>query len=87
MIGARVFKGIEFIRISDLPLDQQPGIKEWANNEVVIKIQTEDKLYSDCIQYKDYLYWFESILKEATTTETKLTITKGINNIGFALGN
>ena len=87
MIGARVYKGIEFIRISELPLDQQPEIKKWANNEVVIKIQAEDTLYSDCIQYKDYVYWFESIFKVSITEQTKLAPTKGIKNIGFALGN
>jgi hypothetical protein len=87
MIGARIFKGIEFIRVCDLPLDQQNEINKWSDQEIVIKIQTEEGLYSDCIQYKDYVYWFENIFEEATTTETKLIPHTGIKKIGLAFDN
>jgi len=51
------YKGIEFIRISNLPADQKIIFGSF-NQDKVIKILKEDTLISDCIQYTDYLAWY-----------------------------
>ncbi|MBL6447412.1 hypothetical protein JMN32_13930 [Fulvivirga sp. 29W222] len=69
MIEAKIYRGIEYVRISELPEDQKTSIKNWVNMDVVIKIQTETVLMSDCILFKDYEFWFKKIHTSAVTTE------------------
>lgn len=76
MIEARVYRGIEFIRISELPEDQQQLIKQWAVNGTIIKILMDNKLLPDCIQYKDYCFWFENVYIKVLETESQPTVKK-----------
>lgn len=71
MIEAKTYRGIDFIRIKELPQDQKQAIKNWLNPELIIKIQTETSLLSDCILYKDYKDWFEKIYTSAVSGETE----------------
>lgn len=41
--------------------------------EVVIKIQTETALMSDCVLFKDYEFWFKNIYTCAITAEESST--------------
>jgi hypothetical protein len=58
-VKSEVYKGIEFIRISNLPPEQKEKIKSSISREKVIKIAKGDSIFTDCIQYRDYLEWFE----------------------------
>ena len=71
MIEARVYRGIEFIRISELPEKQKSLIKKWAMEGMIIKILMDKTLLSDCIQFKDYQYWFENVFSKAVQLEEK----------------
>jgi hypothetical protein len=54
-----VYKGISFVRLSDLPKDQKHVI---CQSEIrKIKIKTDSSVLTDCVQYLDYENWFESI--------------------------
>ncbi len=67
-----VYRGIEYIRISELPDVERSQIKNWLNGDMIIKIQTESELLPDCVVYKDYVHWFENIytnLHPADTSE------------------
>jgi len=87
MIEARVYRGIEFVRISELPDDQKSLIKKWAVNGTVIKILMEKTLLSDCIQYKDYSYWFENIYQATKEIEMQPTVEKKrATSIKLAIG-
>jgi hypothetical protein len=57
-VKSEFYKGIEFIRISNLPADQKLIFGSF-NQDKVIKILKEDTLIRDCIQYADYLAWLE----------------------------
>ncbi len=77
MQKARIYKGIEFIRISDLPEDQQDQIKQMDTVDLVIKILTEEGLLSDCVSYKDYVHWYSNIYtKVSPALEEKMEETK-----------
>ncbi|HZX74918.1 MAG TPA: hypothetical protein VFE57_10880 [Cyclobacteriaceae bacterium] len=52
---AEVFKGIEFIRISNLPEEQKNFILATVSNDKVIKILKDKIVLRDCLQYHDYL--------------------------------
>ncbi len=86
MIAATIYKGIEYVRVAELPEEQLEAIKNWLNPETVIKIQTENALLSDCLQYKDYQFWFEKIftkaISEAEAISTKTAI--ATKSIGLA---
>lgn len=58
------FKGIEFVRISALPKDQQEKVWSSFERDKVIKILKDKALMNDCILYNDYVSW----LKEQPST-------------------
>jgi len=59
-VNPEFYKGIEYVRISSLPEDQKVKISISLPQDKVIKIQIDDKLLPDCVQYADYLIWFEA---------------------------
>lgn len=59
MENPKLYKGIEYVQLNELPEDQQKKIKESLNQELFIKILVDGHLRQDCIFYKDYKYWFE----------------------------
>lgn len=59
-VNPEFYKGIEYVRISSLPGDQKIKISITLPQDKVIKIQIDDKLLPDCVQYVDYLIWFEA---------------------------
>ena len=54
-----LYKGIEYIEIREVPSKHRSAFNEWAaSNMKLIKIlKQEDDLISNCVQYKDYVYW------------------------------
>jgi len=60
IIESRVYKGIEYVQLSELPSDQQHLISHSSDNrEMIIKIQVDGKILNDCIQFKDYQNWYK----------------------------
>jgi len=51
------FKGIEFVRISAMPKDQQARLWESFERDKIFKIITDQSLLNDCILYNDYAAW------------------------------
>jgi hypothetical protein len=54
------YKGIEFIRIANLPADQKEIFLKNFSQDKVIKILKDDLLIPDCILYSDYDAWFQA---------------------------
>lgn len=61
MENPKLYKGIEYVQLAELPQEQQARIKESLNEEFFVKILVNGKIYQDCILYKDYSYWFKSV--------------------------
>ena len=59
-VEAENYKGIEYVRISNLPADQKEKIRTSLPEDKLIKILKESSLIEDCVQYTDYLAWFEA---------------------------
>lgn len=59
-VESELYKGIEFVRVSSLPEDQKEKIKTSLPKDKLIKILKDGSLIEDCIQYADYLAWFEA---------------------------
>ena len=58
---SKIFRGIEYIQVSSLPEPQRRKLQETINQNVLIKILMDGKIVSDCLQYKDYEFWYENI--------------------------
>lgn len=58
----KVFRGIHYIRISRLPQDQKEMFLKWLPRDQVIKIQIEQDILPDCVQYHHYEHWFDNIM-------------------------
>lgn len=57
---SRIYKGIEYVQLSELPTDQQSLINDSSDiREMIIKIRVDGKILNDCIQFKDYENWYK----------------------------
>jgi hypothetical protein len=59
-VESELYKGIEYVRIINLPEDQKEKIKSSLPKDKLIKILMDGSLIEDCIQYADYLTWVET---------------------------
>ena len=62
-VKSKIFKGIEYIQIAELPQEQQELLAKSLNKNIIIKILINGKVVRDCIQFKDYQTWYENIFK------------------------
>jgi len=60
-----VYRGIEYVRLGDLPAEEREQIKNWLGSDSIIKIKTDSELMIDCVQYKEYEQWFKTIYTNA----------------------
>jgi len=63
MIEAKKYKGIDYIQLEELPQTQQERIRETLNSDLLIKIMIDGKIINNCLQYKDYSFWYASVFK------------------------
>lgn len=63
MVESKSYKGIEYIQLTELPQTQRESIMETINNDLLIKIMIDGKIIRDCLQYKDYSIWYNSVYR------------------------
>jgi hypothetical protein len=63
MIDSKVYKGIEYVQLNELPLAQREKISETMNRDLFIKIMIDGNIVSECLQFKDYSFWYNSVFK------------------------
>jgi hypothetical protein len=70
-MSAEIYKGIEFVRISNLPEEQKQQITRTIDHSKIIKILRGKELLSDCVQVNDYDRWMsESFMKEVASIQS-----------------
>lgn len=57
----KIFKGIEYVQLQELPPAQQDKLA--SRHDLFIKIMIDGKVVGQCIQYKDYQFWYENVFK------------------------
>jgi hypothetical protein len=57
----KIYKGIEYIQFQELPAVQQEKLLVTADHDIFIKIMIDGKIISQCVQYKDYVNWFDNV--------------------------
>jgi hypothetical protein len=63
MKESKVYKGIEYIRLDELPVAQRDLLVNTINKELIIKIMIDGKIINDCLQYREYSFWYNSVYK------------------------
>jgi hypothetical protein len=51
------YKGIFYVQLLALPIDQRSKIRASSYRDTIIKILKDDLLLNDCLSYTDYLEW------------------------------
>ena len=77
-VNSKIYKGIEYIQLTDLPKDQQALIIQHLDENYFIKILVENSVISQCIQYKDYVMWFETVYGDDAAVESGEAISSPI---------
>jgi hypothetical protein len=69
----KIFKGIEYVQLQELPPAQQDKLT--LRHDLFIKIMIDGKVVGQCIQYKDYNFWYENVFKTriAPVKETRIS--------------
>ena len=70
------YRGIEFIAIEDLPLDQQNLLKLSFNPPELIKILIHGKGPQQCILYSVYSEWFKATYGNPKSKLTSSSLNK-----------
>jgi hypothetical protein len=76
LVASENYKGIKFVRVSSLPLDQKNQIWRTINHKAIIKILKGDTLMNDCVQYNHYVTWYEKDYSPIEGTKTILVPTE-----------
>ncbi len=58
---AKNFKGILYIQLIELPVDQQELLVKTIHKDLFIKILIGEKILSNCLQYVDYELWYNNV--------------------------
>jgi hypothetical protein len=59
-VDSKNFKGIEYVQLNELPLAQQQTLLQSINSDFFIKILIDGTIVSQCLQYKDYAFWYSN---------------------------
>lgn len=88
-VDAKIFKGIEYVQMSELPQAQREFLTQTINPDLFIKLLVDGKIISGCLQYKDYNNWyvtqFQQTLiparEESVRTEIDIQANLALNKI------
>jgi hypothetical protein len=81
-----LYRGIEYINISDLPDDQQKALNSTQPRPEPVKILIHGKVSEKCILYNDYSDWFTNVYNKPLpkgipfTKNKNVVITKLVKN-------
>ncbi len=67
-VDAKIFKGIEYVQVSELPQSQREMLIQTINPDLYIKLLVDGKIIGGCLQYKDYSHWYQGQFQLSLTT-------------------
>jgi hypothetical protein len=75
-VSSSVYKGIQYVQVSALPVEQRERLLGTINQELLIKILVDGKIIGNCLQFKDYERWFENVYKEVPLAGSRADVSK-----------
>lgn len=83
---SKIFKGIEYVQVSELPQAQREVLIQTINPELFIKLLIDGKIVSGCLQYKDYSLWYQEKYQALISTSREQSVVPGMDiNTNLAL--
>jgi hypothetical protein len=82
MIDSKIYRGIEYVHISELPKTQREALIQTINHDLFIKILIDGNILHECLQFKDYSFWYNSVFVPKTITAAPDKV-KEVTSIGF----
>jgi hypothetical protein len=76
MVKSTIYKGIEFVRVSQLTKQELEVFNKTFNEAVLIKIRIDEEIVHDCIPYRDYVLWYDSSFVTASTDKASNKVDK-----------
>lgn len=76
---SKIFKGIEYVLVSELPQAQRDFLAQTVNPELYIKLLIEGKIVAGCLQYKDYARWYHDQYQAKVNSVREQSIVPGID--------
>jgi hypothetical protein len=80
-LNVEQYKGIEFVRISSLPKEEQLQVWQSFERNKIIKIVKDQALLNDCILYDDFTAWKARV--QAPTPEHSRNYRVGLGKLAF----
>lgn len=62
-VERKIFKGIEYVTVADLPQAQREVLLQTLSKDHFIKILIDGVIVAQCLQFKDYSFWFDNVFK------------------------
>ena len=86
-LESRTYKGIDYIKLTELPDEQYLAFMEWVGKESIITIQVNGNSIKNCVQYTDYSYWFDSVLLQSSDPNSSNNSSRNGKSYGLAFDN
>jgi hypothetical protein len=83
MIDSKIYRGIEYVQLAELPEPQRKKLIETFNHNLFIKILIDGKVLSKCVQYKDYYFWYKNIYQSQNATIVEQVVAKKVTKSDF----
>ena len=77
-VERKIYKGIEYVLVAQLPQTQREQLMQTLSQDQLIKILIEGTIVSQCLQYKDYSFWFDNIYN-STRQPVKETVSEQVS--------
>ena len=75
---SKIFKGIEYVQVSELPQAQREILLQTINPDLFIKLLVDGKIISGCLQYKHYSSWYQDQYLSLANTAREQSVVQGI---------
>jgi hypothetical protein len=75
---SKIFKGIEYVQVSELPHAQREVLTQTINPELFIKLLVDGKIISGCLQYKHYNQWYQEHFQAEVRPAREPSVVQGL---------
>lgn len=59
-ISPQNYRGIFYVKLETLPEKQKRQLNNWLPATELIKLKIEGSIIKNCVNYHDYLFWYEN---------------------------
>lgn len=76
----KIYKGIEYVQFDELPQVQREKLLQRPHHDF-IKIMIDGKIVNQCLQYKDYSFWYDKIFIPARVVQVREEVIPDVTDI------